>query len=563
MIGRKLGDRYEVVSRVGGGGMAVVYKAKDIMLNRYVALKVLNESLSNDREFLRRFSREAQAAASLSHPNVVSVYDVGRDGYTHYIVMEYIEGPTLKEMIEEHGPVPPTEAAHLAAQICDGLAHAHDNGIVHRDIKPHNILIGAAGRVKVTDFGIARATTSSTITQTGSVMGSVHYFSPEQARGGFIGQKSDIYSLGVVMYEMVTGQLPFDGESAISIALKHLQEDPVNIKQLAPDIPDSLQHIIRKAMEKEPDMRFESARELMKELRIAFPPKWGEEPQWTPMLKQREIEEEPLPPRGNTTREFVAAAADEQENEPSMNDAGPTSTGRQHTAVGQETMTKLERLRGVSADKDKTVFQKTVVWLENAQANMPFWQKTVFFLFTISVILVLAFTIFNVILSLNSNSFFSSDDGSGTSAQEQSAAVELIDLEGKSREEARSWLEDKGFNVQVEEQMNHDFGAGEVHGQEPAAGTELKTGETVTLYANAAEGDLVEVPEFIGDYESSPQKGPDGGVKQWIAANDELQIKIERVKSGSGKMWTVVDQDPKPGTMVERGTEVTVYIKSK
>ena len=266
MEGRKLGGRYEILYRVGGGGMAVVYKAKDLLLNRYVAIKVMNESLSNDTEFIRRFSREAQAAASLSHPNVVNVYDVGREGHIHYIVMEYVEGPTLKEYIQESGPLPPEEAVYIATQICDALAHAHDNQIVHRDIKPHNILLGYNGRVKVTDFGIARAATSSTITQTGSVMGSVHYFSPEQARGGVIGEKSDLYSLGIVMYEMVTGELPFDGDSAIGIALKHLQEQAVEPRQLRPDLPDDVNRVILKALEKDPNKRFASARAMMQEL---------------------------------------------------------------------------------------------------------------------------------------------------------------------------------------------------------------------------------------------------------------------------------------------------------
>ena len=256
MEGKKLGGRYEVISRVGGGGMAVVYKAKDLLLYRYVAIKVLNESLSNDSEFIRRFSREAQAAASLSHPNVVNVYDVGTEGHTHYIVMEYVEGPTLKEWIQQNGPLPPETVVDIASQICDGLAHAHENQIVHRDIKPHNILLGPGGRAKVTDFGIARAATSSTITQTGSVMGSVHYFSPEQARGGVIGERSDLYSLGVVMYEMVTGRLPFDADSAIAIALKHLQEPVEDPRKYAADLPDSIRNIILKALEKDPEKRF-------------------------------------------------------------------------------------------------------------------------------------------------------------------------------------------------------------------------------------------------------------------------------------------------------------------
>lgn len=209
MIGHQLGGRYEVIERVGGGGMALVYKAQDLLLNRNVAIKVLRQQFVHDEEFIRRFRREAQSAASLSHPNVVSIYDVGQEDDVHYIVMEYVEGKNLNEIIKERAPLQVDEAVHIASQIADALDHAHHNQIIHRDIKPHNILIGRNGRVKVTDFGIARAVTSTTITQTGSVVGSVHYFSPEHAKGIVTGEKSDLYSLGIVLYQMLTGRLPF------------------------------------------------------------------------------------------------------------------------------------------------------------------------------------------------------------------------------------------------------------------------------------------------------------------------------------------------------------------
>ncbi|WNR46579.1 Stk1 family PASTA domain-containing Ser/Thr kinase [Paenibacillus roseipurpureus] len=272
MIGRKLGGRYEILDRIGGGGMALVYKGHDLLLNRKVAVKVLRQQYVHDEEFIRRFRREAQAAASLSHPNVVSIYDVGQEEDVHYIVMEYIEGKTLNDLIKEKAPLQVEDAVHYASQIADALDHAHHNEIIHRDIKPHNILIGKNGRVKVTDFGIARAATSSTITQTGSVVGSVHYFSPEHAKGTNTGEKSDLYSLGIVMYQMLTGRLPFLGESPISVALKHLQEDVEEPRKVNPLIPQSVENIILKAMRKKPEERYQSAKLMMSDLDTCLNP---------------------------------------------------------------------------------------------------------------------------------------------------------------------------------------------------------------------------------------------------------------------------------------------------
>ena len=278
MIGHELAGRYKVIERIGGGGMALVYKAQDILLNRNVAIKVLRQQFVHDEEFIRRFRREAQSAASLSHPNVVSIYDVGQEDDIHYIVMEYIEGNNLNEIIKERAPLQVDEAVRIASQICDALDHAHHNQIIHRDIKPHNILIGRNGRVKVTDFGIARAVTSTTITQTGSVVGSVHYFSPEHAKGVVTGEKSDLYSLGIVLYQMLTARLPFLGESPISVALKHLQEEFDEPREVNPLIPQSVENIILKSMRKNPQERYQSAEEMLQDLETCLLPNRRNEP---------------------------------------------------------------------------------------------------------------------------------------------------------------------------------------------------------------------------------------------------------------------------------------------
>jgi serine/threonine protein kinase len=268
--GRLIANRYEIIENVGNGGMATVYRAKDNVLNRFVAVKILRDEFTTDDEFIKRFRSEAQAVASLNHPNIVGVYDVGNEGNLYYIVMELVQGKTLKEVIAEEGKLSWKWSINVAIQIASALETAHKNNIVHRDIKPHNIIITEEGVAKVTDFGIAKAVSNSTITAFGTTIGSVHYFSPEHARGGFTDAKSDLYSLGVVMYEMVTGKVPFDADTPVSIALMHMQEKAIEPAILNTTIPNSVNKIIIKAMQKDANLRYQSASEMLKDLNMAL-----------------------------------------------------------------------------------------------------------------------------------------------------------------------------------------------------------------------------------------------------------------------------------------------------
>lgn len=281
MIGKRIGDRYEVLSYIGGGGMSRVYLAHDIILGRDVAIKVLNYDFSNEEELKRRFMREALSATSLTHPNIVDIFDVGEDDNIHYLVMEYVDGQTLKEFIVSKGPLSPEEALPIMQQLVSAISNAHHNGIIHRDIKPQNVLMDREGNVKITDFGIAMALSATMHTKTNSVLGTVHYLSPEQARGGMITKKSDIYSVGIVFYELLTGELPFSGESAVSIALKHLQEETPSVRSLFPSIPQSVENVILKATAKDTFARYDSADDMQDDLATVLSPERADEEKFT------------------------------------------------------------------------------------------------------------------------------------------------------------------------------------------------------------------------------------------------------------------------------------------
>jgi serine/threonine-protein kinase len=562
MEGKKLGGRYEIISRIGGGGMAVVYKAKDILLHRNVAIKVLSESLSNDQEFVRRFDREAQAAASLSHPNIVNVYDVGQDGYIHYIVMELVEGPTLKQMILERGTLTTAEAGDIAAQICDGLQHAHDNQIVHRDIKPHNILIGTNGRAKVTDFGIARAASSSTITQTGSVMGSVHYFSPEQARGGQIGSKADIYSLGVVLYEMLTGELPFDGDSAISIALKHLQEPVVDPRELNDKVPESMVNIVMRALEKDPEMRYTSVKAMMQDINYALqfdnrrenrwerPTKTSDIFQTIPISSDEETEVHKVfqPRSNNKTNTYQSPIQREEIRTPRRSETNHA------TQVGQETMAGLERFRNISNDKDKTVFQRTVIWLDNVQAKLPWWQKVLFSLITIGIIVFIAIYGFNLVWGLMSGPA-DDNNNSGTNT------VNMIDLSDYTKDEVTTWFQNHSLTTpEFAYKESPDDKEGKVIEQNPKAGAEISGTykARITLGLGGAN-ESFKVMDFTGMYQSNLGKYSSSELGYNLDYSDSRCYN----KNTTGQNLShgqILEQSPKAGEAIEKGGTVKLWI---
>lgn len=268
--GQLINDRYEIIKSIGEGGMANVYLANDTFLDRKVAVKVLRGDLANDEKFIRRFQREAYAASTLSHPNIVEMYDVGEDNGTYYIVMEYIEGRTLKQLLKKRGSLTAPEVVDIMLQLTDGISHAHDMYIIHRDLKPQNIMISDDGKIKITDFGIAMALNSTQLTQTNSVMGSVHYLPPEQASGKGSTTKSDIYSMGIMLYELLTGKLPFKGENAVEIALKHMKDDIPSVRKINSNIPQSLENIVLKSTAKNPKNRYDDVKEMYNDLKVCL-----------------------------------------------------------------------------------------------------------------------------------------------------------------------------------------------------------------------------------------------------------------------------------------------------
>lgn len=501
MIGHQLGGRYEILTRIGGGGMALVYKAHDILLNRNVAVKVLRQQFVHDEEFIRRFRREAQSAASLSHPNVVSIYDVGQEEDTHYIVMEYIEGHNLNEIIHERAPLQADEAVRIAVQICDALEHAHQNHIIHRDIKPHNILIGKNGRVKVTDFGIARAVTSSTITQTGSVVGSVHYFSPEHAKGISTGEKSDLYSLGIVLYQMLTGKLPFFGESPISVALKHLQEEFEEPRKVNPHIPQSVENVILRAMRKNPNERYQSAREMLLDLDTCLKPnRLGE--QKVTFSSDSDLDE---------TRVMPAIRGD-------MRPSGPQY--ELSPVPPAEAAVPLERASRTAAASS----QPEAEWKDETASGKPKGWKRPTTIVGVTLV-VLALIIWGFFALLNKLDV---------------PEVDVPYVVGMQEDAARAELEAKG--LRVKEPVIHEFmgdvPAGEVFDQDKS---NMKVKEGSWIQLSVSDGAVL---EKMADY-----KG-----KQIQEAKDDL-IALGVSEEGGQIVVEEVFSDQEPGTIINQTPE--------
>ena len=496
LVGKTLINRYEIVERVGVGGMATVYKAKDNKLNRYVAVKVLKDEFATDQEFIKRFQIEAQSAASLSQPNIVSIYDVSNEGSIHFIVMELVEGRTLKDIVQKEGRLDWRKAAKIGSQIAAGLYTAHKNHIIHRDIKPHNIIITKDGIAKITDFGIAKAASSSTINAKSSSLGSVHYFSPEHARGGYTDEKSDIYSLGIVLYEMVTGKLPFDGDSAVVVAMKHLKDNAVEPKKIVPDIPDGLNDIIMKAMSKEASGRYSNAMLLYNDLQT--------------ILK--------TPDSTNVGREASESLYATQRVPHVSKPVTRTVDGRRITPISSD------KSNGINMTKARKKVRRSNGILG----------------FFIKLILVIAFF---ALVVLGSKYVFDK-------LMEPTKTAIVPNVIGSSEEKARLILENLGFEVEIAGYLDSTYPRGYVIKQKYTSGEEITVGTTIDLTLSAGQ-EKVKVPDVSNFSVTAATKA---------LRDVNLEIKIIEEENADVEINKVIKQDPKAGDETYTGEIVNVYV---
>ena len=504
--GRIIGNRYEIIEKVGSGGMATVYKARDTILNRYVAVKVLRDEFTTDEEFIKRFNTEAQSAARLTHPNIVSVFDVGQEYNIYYIVMELIQGKTLKQIISEEGALPWKWTVNIAIQICSALEMAHKNGIVHRDIKPHNIIITEDGIAKVTDFGIAKAVSNSTITAFGTTIGSVHYFSPEHARGGYTDAKSDLYSLGVVMYEMVTGKVPFDADTPVSVALKHMQEEPIEPIQLNSRIPVAINKIILKAMKKDTSARYASATDMMKDLSMA--------------LKN---------PSGSFVEEGITGQ---------FTKVIPTIT---ENMVNEES----GRNRNRTKQDEEEVEEKKQNALAKYLEENPKMKPVVYAGIGLAIVLLCAlifwgsWKITTSLLGINP----------GTTQQ---SGISLPDVSTISVDEAKQKLDDMGIKYEIEEVYDEEVEAGKVISQKPSAGTNYDVSKNSPVKLTVSKGAKKVIMPKV--------KGLTIDEAKEELAKVELEVKEEKEESVTVEEGIVIRQEIEEGKEVNAGSTVTIYV---
>ena len=520
--GKILANRYEIMNLVGSGGMAEVYKAKCHRLNRYVAIKVLKEEFGKDADFVKRFHTEAQAAAGLMHPNIVSVYDVGEGDGLHYIVMELVEGITLKDYIHQKGCLSSNDTIVIGTQIALGLEAAHKNNTVHRDIKPQNIIITDDGRVKVADFGIARASNGNTITST--ALGSVHYFSPEQARGGYVDCRSDIYSLGISMFEMVTGRVPFDGENAVAVALKHIQEELVFTEEEKQQISNNLQQIIKKATNKKPEQRYDSMTAMLNDLKIAFDNAGG----------------------------IVAATSTA-----TVIDGGTV-------VVKKKDVEKIKELSGEKPDHSKASMTEIEYEEEDNGNNMfkntkdmdPKLEKIIKILsIIVGGIFVVIFLLFLVTqLSRFSGGLGVDDKTEGSTGIEETTTTDeketviMPNLVEKSWEEAIEILEKNKLEYDVVEEISNIVEAGYVIRQNIKRGDEVEVGTKITIVVSIGK-DSVDVPSVVGK--------PEAEAKQLITAA-EFKVATKEEFSSTVPEGHVIRQEP--AEKAEHGSTITLII---
>lgn len=481
-----LGKRYEVLSKIGAGGMADVYKGKDTMLNRYVAIKVLKKEYREDENFVRKFHSEAQAAAGLLNPNIVNVYDVGEDRGLYYMVMELVEGITLKEYIEKKGKLSHKEVISIAIQMCNGIGAAHAAGIVHRDIKPQNVMISRDGKVKVTDFGIAKAVTSNTISS--NAMGSVHYTSPEQARGGYSDAKSDIYSIGITLYEMVTGRVPFDGESTVEVAMKHLQQEITPPSEYAPDIPYSLEQIILKCTQKNSERRYASTADLTRDLKRSM------------MDPDGDFVE--IPPLRNA--DTVIITDDELDDIRSSYDDYDDDYGDDDDYGADDYDDDYGDDR--YDDDDEEYDDDDYDGRKGAEEVNPRMNKVMKILMIV-VALIIAFIL---IFAVGKAAGIFKSIGSGTTTEDSSDkdTVKVPDIVGKTEEEATKALKDKNLGIKVDSREDSEkYEEGTVSEQKTKVGTKVKKHSTVhVVVSSALIGKEIIVPDVSGMSEDEAQK---------------------------------------------------------
>ncbi len=503
LIGKRISGRYKILEVIGGGGMANVYLARDMILEREVAMKVLRFDFSNDDEFIKRFRREAQSTTSLAHPNIVSIYDVGEEDGIYYIVMEYVEGQTLKQYIQQFSPVNPRRAVHIMTQIVSAIQHAHDNHIIHRDIKPHNILIDHEGNVKVTDFGIATALSSTTITQTNSVLGSVHYLSPEQARGGLANKKSDIYSIGIVLFELLTGRLPFDGESAISIALKHLQSATPSARRWNPDVPQSLENVILKATAKDPFHRYHSAEEMEKDLETVFD-------------VNRLSEERFTIPDDDEATKAIPIITKENLHEHKIEDTIIHSPlGNQEDEQNQDKINSKKK----KAKKDRPKKKKS--------------KLAIFIITTFLVLIAAGIAALTIVPSL----LLPKD-------------IEVPDVSGKTYEEAVEILTENKFEIGEPVLMtDEEIEEGDVIKTDPAASVVTKEGATIIIYKSTGKEKIV-LEDYVGRNIDRVKS---------ILELKGLKIDVKEESSETESAGTILTQSPEVGDEIIP-SEDTLYL---
>lgn len=533
-----IGDRYEIMGRIGTGGMADVYKGRDHKLNRYVALKVLKREFREDELFVKKFQSEAQAAAGLMHPNIVNVYDVGEDRGLYFMVMELVEGITLKEYIQKKVRLTPKEVISITLQVCAGIEAAHNNGIIHRDIKPQNIMISKEGKVKVTDFGIAKATTSNTIST--NAMGSVHYTSPEQARGGFSDIRSDIYSLGITMFEMITGELPFDGETTVSIAIKHLQEDIAAPSELVPDIPYSLERIILKCTQKSSDRRYQNMGELISDLKRSLVDPEGDFVTIAPFANVADTVA--ITPDELERIQKEAAYDDEYDgyNDEDYDDNDEYDEyDEEDDEYDEYDDEDYEKGKRGSKKKDSEVNPKMAKLMKILTAVVA-----------AIIVFILVFTVGKAtgLLKFNSKNVETTDN----------KKVETPNFEGKTLEEAKALAKKKGLTLEVvKEATSTKYEKGIVSKQMTGKGTSVKKGTKIQVWVSTGlEGEEITIPDVSGKSEEE--------AKETLIAKGfkKANISVEQKQSDSVDTGLVISTTPEADAKAAEDTKITIYVST-